>query len=45
MVASQIKNKKGIKCSLGVTGKYYCGQRNLIGKCSCCDGRCGPTNG
>ena len=31
--------------TFGETGKYYCGKKNLIGKCDCCDGRCGPTNG
>lgn len=45
MVLSRIKNSKGRDSHLGVSGKYYCGQKNLIGKCGCCDGSCGPTNG
>jgi len=45
MVSSKIRTGKGKNCQLGTTNKYYCGERALIGKCGCCDGRCGPTNG
>lgn len=45
LVESKIKNVKNRACHMGTTGKYYCGERALIGKCKCCDGRCGPTNG
>lgn len=37
-------NEKGRKARLGSSGKYYCGGR-LEGKCGCCNGDCGPTNG
>lgn len=42
---SPTKNCDGVMSALGETGKYYCGRKCLIGKCGCCDGRCGPTNG
>lgn len=32
------------KSVLGTTSKYYCGGK-LEGKCSCCNGYCGPDNG
>ena len=38
-------NDHGDLAELGETGKYYCGRKNLIGRCVCCDGHCGPTNG
>jgi hypothetical protein len=38
------KNKAGLDAALGNAAKYYCGG-TLIGKCSCCDGGCGPDNG
>ena len=41
----QKMNENGDLASLGETGKYYCGRKNLIGRCYCCDGSCGPTNG
>ena len=37
-------NRKEVQAQLGETGKYYC-KSKLIGKCNCCDGYCGPTNG
>ena len=40
---SKIKNK-GKDSIIGTTGKYYCGGP-LLGKCMCCNGYCGPTNG
>lgn len=36
---------KGKEMKQGTTGKYYCGQKSLFGKCGCCNGYCGPTNG
>lgn len=32
------------KSVLGTTSKYYCGGK-LEGRCSCCNGYCGPDNG
>lgn len=29
---------------LGTVQKYYCGGE-LMGRCKCCDGHCGPDNG
>lgn len=40
-----MKNSNGDISQFGTTGKYYCGKKSLIGKCRCCDGHCGPTNG
>ena len=40
-----MKNSNGDISQFGTTGKYYCGKKNLIGKCGCCNGHCGPTNG
>ena len=37
-------NDAGRQARLGQSGKYYCSGR-LEGKCICCDGQCGPTNG
>ena len=37
-------NKFGRKANLGMTSKYFCAGK-LEGKCSCCDGGCGPDNG
>ncbi|XP_038055580.1 E3 ubiquitin-protein ligase HERC2-like [Patiria miniata] len=39
----QITNAAGAAAAKGETGKYYCAMSVL--SCSCCDGRCGPTNG
>ena len=38
------KNRDGLNAVMGDTSKYYCGGR-MMGKCSCCDGECGPDNG
>ncbi|CAF1294118.1 unnamed protein product [Rotaria magnacalcarata] len=38
-------NKYGRAATIGVTGKYYCGDYLDVIRCSCCDGRCGPGNG
>ena len=37
-------NQLGRKTKLGPNGKHYCGGELDI-PCSCCNGRCGPTNG
>ncbi|CAF3302073.1 unnamed protein product [Rotaria sp. Silwood2] len=38
-------NKYGRVATIGVTGKYYCGDYLDVIRCCCCDGRCGPGNG
>ena len=44
-MSNNVKNRNGNIACFGSTGKYYCGKKNLIGRCGCCDGCCGPTNG
>lgn len=39
-----VKNAKGREARFGDHVKYYCGG-DLLFKCRCCDGYCGPTNG
>ncbi len=39
-----VMNSAGHLARLGSTGKFYCGE-HVDGKCGCCDGTCGPTNG
>lgn len=39
-----VNNSKGRRAMLGTSSKYYCGGE-LVGKCGCCDGHCGPDNG
>ena len=39
-----VTNSKGRKAALGSTSKYYCGGQ-LLGRCECCDGFCGPDSG
>lgn len=41
---SPLNNKFNRKASLGTPSKYYCGGE-LLGKCSCCNGHCGPVDG
>eukprot|EP00831_Metopus_contortus_P070462 TRINITY_DN6398_c0_g1_i1.p1 TRINITY_DN6398_c0_g1~~TRINITY_DN6398_c0_g1_i1.p1 ORF type:complete len:306 (+),score=37.64 TRINITY_DN6398_c0_g1_i1:126-1043(+) len=38
-------NKNGDLSKIGVNGKFYCGQRLDVIRCSCCNGFCGKTNG
>lgn len=38
-------NRAGRRARLGSTGKYYCDGRLDGTRCSCCNGRCGPSNG
>ena len=38
-------NLNGDFAEFGTSGKYYCGKKTLIGKCDCCDERCGPKKG
>ncbi|CAF1288332.1 unnamed protein product [Rotaria sp. Silwood1] len=39
------QNKFGQYARLGSTGKFYCGGELDGCRCSCCNGRCGPSNG
>lgn len=38
-------NLNGDIARFGQSGKYYCGKKNLIGRCVCCDGHCGADDG
>ncbi|CAF0973973.1 unnamed protein product [Adineta ricciae] len=38
-------NKFGLHTRLGSTGKFYCGGQLDGGQCSCCNKRCGLSNG
>ncbi|CAF4964984.1 unnamed protein product, partial [Rotaria sp. Silwood1] len=38
-------NNRGRYARLGSTGKFYCGGALDGSQCSCCNGKCGPTNG
>jgi hypothetical protein len=39
------RNKFGRYARLGSSGKFYCGGELDGPRCSCCNGRCGPSNG
>ena len=38
-------NLIGKLAQLGTTGKFYCGGKLDVMKCTCCNGSCGPGNG
>jgi hypothetical protein len=39
------RNISGRMARLGSSGKFYCSDQLDGDRCSCCDGRCGPSNG